>query len=130
MPCESSDEKPFCPEEWSCDYITTMQDSYSSPYPFCMKRLSVPVLPFLKYRKLKFEDAFSKNQFFDEGFEDHVKVLQNIKGDRHVSFNPLMGEYSDGSTNVVAPPNCVKLEYDKRDEPSNFITGKYGYTNN
>lgn len=56
-------------------------------------------MPFLQYRKFKeTEPDMSENMFYDEGIQDKINMLQKYKSARWISFNPLTGMNSDGST--------------------------------
>lgn len=120
LACESTlHEQKYCPERCGGDYITTMQDSYGPPEPFCMKRLSMPIPPFLKYRKLAQPiPEQSENKFYDEDFIPYLKKLQEYKASNFISFNPMTGKNSDGSDAGDKERKCVKLEYDIRDPPT------------
>ncbi|XP_022919205.1 uncharacterized protein [Onthophagus taurus] len=110
LPCGSHNE--FCLSTTFNDYGTTMQTSYTPPFPYAMERLSTPKLPHLKNRIFKYDNPeFSEHTFYDEGFHEKSQELQRIKSDRSRSYNFCKGVYSDGKELAVKRTRCYPLEY-------------------
>ncbi|XP_050307045.1 uncharacterized protein LOC126743857 [Anthonomus grandis grandis] len=79
-------------DNFGTDYKSTMQDSYQPPYPLVIKRLELPVTGNQNKRMASREEC----KFLDDNFVNYTRTLQEIKGDRHVSFNPCTGKNTEG----------------------------------
>lgn len=77
-----------------------------------MLQFALPMIPHLKYRKFKPEEPFmSPHTFFDEDYKDKTSLLQEHKRRLWISFNPLTGKYSDGSSADDPKRVCYNLDY-------------------
>ncbi|KAH1013220.1 uncharacterized protein LOC109539836 [Dendroctonus ponderosae] len=78
--CPNDQSKQSCPQN-DADFTTTMQRSYSSPYPSKIRRLMMPKTgPENKIMKSRDEC-----KFLDDNFVNYTKALQDMKGFRHIS---------------------------------------------
>ncbi|XP_076270815.1 uncharacterized protein LOC143202844 [Rhynchophorus ferrugineus] len=71
------------------EYLTTMQQSYQYPYPYEIKRLSMPLVQ----NENKKMASRNECKFLDDDFRSFSNVLHQNKGHHHISYNPFIGGY-------------------------------------
>ncbi|XP_028127917.2 uncharacterized protein LOC114324311 [Diabrotica virgifera virgifera] len=94
-------------------YVSTMHSSYTTPYEYPIKRLTMTDPPFLQNRKFSHSP---KCKFLDDTFLKETKDLQLHKINRHVSYNCNTNMYTDGSSGYVRENKCYDLNFYENDK--------------
>ncbi|XP_017769517.1 PREDICTED: uncharacterized protein LOC108557503 [Nicrophorus vespilloides] len=95
--CDAPNYSMF-PTVCADNYVSTMQKSYKTSYPYKMHRISIPKRPFMETRKVKKEDPTSSmKKFYDEDCIETIKLLQKHKAHRFNSYDFCKGHYQDGT---------------------------------
>lgn len=93
-------------DSWYEDnYRTTMKNSYISPFP---KRFEKVKLQTGRFVDNKIYADFVENKFLDDSYHRHIINLQKLKSYRYASFNPILGQFTDGQNWNVRTPFYVR----------------------
>ncbi|XP_057655806.1 uncharacterized protein LOC130893600 [Diorhabda carinulata] len=100
--------KPESKYNFDDSYVSTMHSSFTTPYPYRMKGLSLADPPYLQNRRFS---SVPNCKFLDDNFIKDTKNLQKHKMFRHVSYNCCTNKFTDGSSQNASQNKCCDLNF-------------------